>query len=415
MTLTRKILYSLVPLGVVGLAATAALTLLESRELVDTTRDADVILHLDEGTLVRQGDRWLLYDPQRRDVVQFEAAVDKGDTFRIVLTGGSFVRGDHNIAPGEPPSGFGDLSSWTEALLRARLDADVEVLNAGASGQSSTRVRKLVEGLVELDPDVLVVATGNNEGMVTSPHTELMHDWIVYRGLKKALLPEPPPEERPPVIVAQSPRAPLTQQHERNLRMISATATRSEVPLVLATLPANWTTAQKYMPEDAFDEAARRGWQLCWWRRYDEAMEHFAASETTWGALQYSAACMRRRGELEEARARYIAATEFQSWGRTPQSLNANVAKVAGARHPVADLAAAMEALSDDGLPGDEYFIDTAHLSVDGYYEMARVLVASLDEAGLLPGPLGPEPSQDELAAAEGWTEALAEQRRQGF
>ncbi len=412
----RKLAFALLPLALVVAAITAALGAMERLGVVDTHRDADVVEYLDGGTLVREGDTWRLYDPQLRQVVQAEVAVDKGDAFRVVVTGGSFVRGDHHVDPGSPPTGAGDLSSWTRAILRARMDRPVEVINAGASGQSSTRVRQLVEGLVSLEPDVLVVATGNNEGVVTWGTNEMLHQWVVYRGLKKVLLPEPPAEDRPPVTQQLAKRKPLEEQFERNLRQVVAVASRAHVPLVLCTLPANWTTAAAYAGAEAFDAKAREGDRLCRDDSYEAGMAAFAESTTSWGALQLSADCMRRRGEYEEARARYIAAIEFQPFGRTPESRNDAVRRIAsGARVPLVDLSAAMQATDPHGLPGDQYFVDTAHLTVDGYHLMAETLVSALERADLLPGSLAATPTRPALEAAEGWTEALAQVRRLGF
>lgn len=77
-------------------------------------------------------------------------------TLRIFVLGGSTVFGLY----------VGDMAAFPKRLeqeLRDRLDQEVNVINLGAPGLSSSRVAGLQERVLRLDPDLIIVYTGHNE------------------------------------------------------------------------------------------------------------------------------------------------------------------------------------------------------------------------------------------------------------
>ena len=96
-------------------------------------------------------------------------AIDKpAGTFRIFTVGGSTTYG-------RP---FDDATSFTgwlrEYLQEAAPGRRWEVVNAGGISYASYRVVKLMEELVEYEPDLFVVYTGNNEFLERRTYGELM-------------------------------------------------------------------------------------------------------------------------------------------------------------------------------------------------------------------------------------------------
>ena len=79
---------------------------------------------------------------------------------RVVAVGESFVYG----------LGLSDDQSWPKQMLK-HLGENVEIINMGRCGTYASRLVPIVESALELKPDVLVLATGNNEHTMTSFYT----------------------------------------------------------------------------------------------------------------------------------------------------------------------------------------------------------------------------------------------------
>ena len=84
--------------------------------------------------------------------------VGDGDPIRIVAMGDSLTEG----------FGLEDSAQAYPAQLERRLLADgynVEVINAGNSGETSTGAAGRVDWLLNLEPDIVILATGGNDGL----------------------------------------------------------------------------------------------------------------------------------------------------------------------------------------------------------------------------------------------------------
>ncbi len=91
-----------------------------------------------------------------------------GGTFRVFSLGGSTTFG-------RP---FDDATSWS-GWLRTYLaavapDRDFEVINAGGVSYASYRVTKLMEELVEYDPDLFLVYSGHNEFLERRTYADIL-------------------------------------------------------------------------------------------------------------------------------------------------------------------------------------------------------------------------------------------------
>ncbi len=84
--------------------------------------------------------------------------VSDGDPIRIVAMGDSLTEG----------FGLEDSDQAYPAQLERRLLDDgynVEVINAGNSGETSTGAAGRVDWLLNLEPDIVILATGGNDGL----------------------------------------------------------------------------------------------------------------------------------------------------------------------------------------------------------------------------------------------------------
>jgi lysophospholipase L1-like esterase len=79
---------------------------------------------------------------------------------RVIAIGESFVYG----------LGLPDEQAWPEQMSK-QLGADVEIINMGRCGTYASRLMPIVKAAIELQPDVIVLSTGNNEHTMTSFYT----------------------------------------------------------------------------------------------------------------------------------------------------------------------------------------------------------------------------------------------------
>lgn len=413
----RRLAYALLATAAFLGVATAGVAGLERAGWLDSFRQDDTVLYL-TGQYLRpsaDGARYEIRDAQAPTLVQASFAARKArGTFRVFVTGESFVRGGHHIPPGTAPVGYGTITDWTLQLLEARYPSvRFEVVNAGANGQGSLRIAQVVEELVHADPDLVVVAVGNNEGVVpVTGVSEELNEWILYRALKKAVLPEPAREERPAwQLQTLSPGA-IGASFERNVRRMIAAADAAGVRLALATLPQNLTDiATTTGPPEAAraqaDPACREATARAARGECDAAMEAGARCDQQFWVATRTAECLRAQGRTAEARDLYKVAVQLEPRGRARPSYNETLRALA-AEHDLllVDLERGMEARSPGGLPGGPPFIDAVHLTCMGYLGVARDLVDAIVAAGLVDAGFGeprPAPTTAELLAEGGW------------
>lgn len=409
--LWRRIAYAAVATAMALVAASLAVTVLEQGRLIDTFRQDDTVLYL--------GGRYLRLDADARQyrimdaqggVVQASFPVRKRrGVFRVFVTGESFVRGGHHIPTGTTPVGYGTITDWMQELLEMRYPSvTFEVVNAGANGQNSGRVAAVVGELVNADPDLIIVAMGNNEGAppVTAVSQEL-NDWILYRLVKKTVLPEPTRAERPAFQPQERSAAALVAQFQGNLDAIVTAAAAKGVKVALATLPLNLLEVGRSLSREELAQiSAEPGCaeveSLARQRRCTDALGSAGGAQSCsrpFYVAMRAAQCMQATGDYDSARELYKLAVEVEPRGRTRPSYNEAIRETARAHGlMLVDLEQGMEQRSANGLPGDRYFIDRVHLTCMGYLPIARDLVDGIVAAGMIAGGFG-EPRESPTAA----------------
>lgn len=214
---------------------------LERRDAVQTLRPDDAVQHVEERLFERQDGRWTTTRYAERTMVRSSFAEEKGDTFRAFLLGGSFAMGSPYRMQALPDRG-GGMDSFLRAGLRAA--GPVDVVNVAAGAQNSYRVRSIAEEVVERDPDVLIVASCNNEG---APSPGYVRSWLQrqgsYRLLRLLLRPatEGAANERTWFTLQDEQTDRVRSHFRQNLEAIVAMGRERGVPVLLATLPVNLT------------------------------------------------------------------------------------------------------------------------------------------------------------------------------
>ncbi|MCC6156696.1 MAG: hypothetical protein IT350_01500 [Deltaproteobacteria bacterium] len=415
----RHFLFAAVPAIALGLAVTIALTWLESSGRIATERLDDALVHAPVQVVKKawttRGARWVI--SRQGGLVESTVPVRKRPgTFRLMIAGESFAQGSPYVHHLQETPGHGGIGDWMRAELEARFPSRTfELVNVGAAGGMSIVVREVVRAALVVEPDLLVIGMGNNEGYVSRvPISDALHEWVVYRAMKRSLIPTPRTEERPYFTPQDSDTQAVVRGFRENVVAILDAAQAAGVPVVWMTLPIHYQYRgidpgqgdRSYVfPEDDvyFAEGAKAA------ARGDcaEAARTYARSPHQAYAAKLTGQCLEEAGEYGAALDTYRVYVENLPMNRTRPSFNAFVRETMRSRGvPLADLETAAEAMSPTGITPPSLFKDSCHLTWKGYYEMSRVVLRATLEAGLVRGAPGEPlaaPDRDALIARMGW------------
>jgi tetratricopeptide (TPR) repeat protein len=366
---------------------------------------------------------WLFFDPAvARLCPPFSLAVGKPpDTFRVFVLGSSAAQGD-------PEPGFG-LARMLDVLLRDQYPGvEFEVINAAATAVNSHVVYAMARASLLLEPDLLVLYTGNNE--VVGPYgagtvlTAVAPDLALIRAAVRVrstrvgqLVGAVARSVTKGIGHAEAPGAwhgmemflrhqvrrsdPALQRtyrlYERNLSDTCALARRAGVPVVLSTVAVNLRSCGPFgsLPAPALSPANRVRWQEHYqegvrlegegrWAEAAEALRKATEIDREYAEVNYRLArCEEKLGRYDEALRHYRDARDLDTLRfRADTRSNAIVREVAK-REPGVRLAEADRRLDDEaphGTPGDEDFLDHVHLTFRGNYRVSLVLLERIRE-----------------------------------
>ena len=384
----RRLLFALVPLAALLVAATLILSQLEKRKVIVTERPDDSVLYAPAYPLekIRNDRGEEMYRLSGYNMLTATIPVRKGPrTCRVVVAGESFILGLPYFNPTGNSLGCGDIPQWVQAELELRYPTwRFEVINAGAGGRTSHGVGEIVEALLEAQPDVVVVATGNNEGVVpVTAFNEIVHRWVVYRLLKKNLLPEPELNNRPYLSVQDSNGDNMRSGFERNIRSMAQAVKAKGVPLVLCTMPINLRFEDPTLVKP--DDFIRQGRELYAQGRYQEAIEALSRSAQQGEAAKIIGDCLLAQGKYGHAKTMYKIAVQLNPLNRTRPSLNETVRRICREENlPLVDLEQLVEDQSPHGIPEINLFCDYCHMTWRGYAMVAHEMVQVMISRGLI-------------------------------
>lgn len=417
------------------LTASALAAIVGGAELVDriapvTMKQEDVVVHVVEPLLERRGDGFETSWYAEINSASGRISADPRAGWRAVALGGSFLFGDPYGESGQPEAP-GGLLYW----LGEALGPDAELLNLAGLGDTSDRVATKARVAAALQPDVLIVATGNNEYPIPPPSAARAQRRRLGFVRAVSLLREPGRglvEDLEAVYASGPPEAELRARYRTNLEAIAGAAAEHGVPVLLATLPNNllhelvgeggaWNEAEVECVATLAEALARSDAPLAQWV---EGLVDRSASSCATGVLrQWDAghasdalrqavpcpeaesfgpvgAALAVRGRVDDAVPLLELRAETRPWLVRP-SFNREVRAVAAAHEHVhlADLQAALLARARPA-PSAPGFVDSCHLHWSGYADAAQDLLDALDRAGLNPRP-GARVVADDAHAAE--------------
>jgi tetratricopeptide (TPR) repeat protein len=309
--------------------------------------------------------------------------------YRILFVGDSLAYG----WPYDDRTSFPRLLA--AGLSAARPEVAWRVINMGAPGWGTTRLRGLSEELTRLDPDLVVVVTGNNEALEASFAAEVLegrearvlllsrlsrhsHLITLMMGAAERLRgASPAPTARSARERPGESRAVLVERFEENLTAIASTFLGRGSRVYLATVPVNLRDCPPLGRDGPGEASGSRDPALG--ARYLRARalleqgspaEALALVEPLADALPESARihylkarALDANGRSEDASEAYRRALNLDpSMLRAFDALNAKVESVAAETGAsVLDLVGAIRAASEGGVPGDDLFLDNCH------------------------------------------------------
>lgn len=338
-----------------------------------------------------------------------------------------FVFGE-SAAYGDPQPEFG-LPRMIEAMLSLRHPGKrFEVVNAAMTGINSHTIVPIARDCAKAGGDVWVVYMGNNEvvgpfgaGTVFGPQEpplSLIRATIALKStragqvldLARQSLQKAPPDKSEwggmlmfmdQQVRADDPRMKSVYDHfERNLTDIVRMGNRSGAAIVVSTVPVNLRDcapfASSFSP--AISESQRALWDAAYKRgvqaqesgRNQDAAENFHEAERIDGTVAdlrfREAFCAAALGQSAEAVQHFRAARDLDTLRfRCDSRLNEitrGVARKPGSdRVFLVDAERAFSDLSSAGVPGSEWFYEHVHLTFEGNYQLARLLLPQIEKA----------------------------------
>jgi tetratricopeptide (TPR) repeat protein len=298
-------------------------------------------------------------------------------TLRILVLGGS------------SPFGYGVTRFRSyPGILQARLDDSgrpVEVVNlAFAAMDLLDCLPVLGEGLADLHPDLVLCALGTNETLrlrlysaenpTWNPAVETVRQRLEGFALYRYLAAGAPggTERRQPEVASSV--APLGPAHlalvrpvlRQNLEKAITLCRQAGVPLVLAIDPCNEMWPPYVDPAWSSESPYREAWN-----HYSQGIRHLQQGHRTEALV-----------DLEQA-------IEFDPRPfRCLPSIRSLIREVASSRGvPVMEGQEGLRRRSPTGLCDEHWFYDNCHFAPPGNQAQADLLMAFLDQKGLLPPP----------------------------
>jgi tetratricopeptide (TPR) repeat protein len=322
------------------------------------------------------------------------------------------------------------FSGWLRELLPvADSSKRWEVINAGGVSYASYRVAAVMEELAQYDPDLFLIYSGHNEflerrtyeGLIEAPQALTAFGGVLSRTRIYAagaqLVGGGPKRKADEELLAGEVDTMLAhsigpKDYERddefrkqvlahyrfNLRRMVEIARGAGAEAVLITPASNWKDCSPFKSQSSApaDDAAKaselrnRGAQLRVDGRLEEslaALDNSATLDPRYAQTHYERGqTLLALGRGAEAHAAFQRAMEEDVCPlRAFPEMNDIVREVAQSTGaPLVDFDAYVQGRAEDGIPGARQFLDHVHLNMDGYRELAMLLVDELEREGRL-------------------------------
>lgn len=354
------------------------------------------------------------------------AAHKPANGFRAFCLGGSTVRG----RPYTVDSAF---AKWMQLQLSAcDPSTKYEIVNCGGLSYASYRLTPLVEEVLGYEPDLIVIATGHNEFLEDRTYRSIKEKsaarmwvedklyslrtvtaarqlWDSWKQDHADDLPQLPDRlktqlDNPSGYASyhrdEGWRANVVRHFNISLHTMVGLCRKRNVPVVLVRLGSNVRDCPPFKSEHkaGLSAADERRWQQLFddattaetgdLKRALELYRRAAAIDDQYALLSFRLArCYDRLKQYEQAGRCYVRAKELDVCPlRMLETMADDVTAVAEETGtPLIDARGLFERQSPQGIPGSNVFMDHVHPTMAGHQQIARAIVETLHEGGLLP------------------------------
>ena len=363
------------------------------------------------------------------------AAKKPENGFRVFCLGGSTVHG----RPFEPDTAF---SKWMQLELAAvHPKCDIEVVNCGGISYASYRLLPILREVLGYEPDLVVIATGHNEFLedrtyqaikARSAFTNTLND-VVYSSHTVTLIRRLLTSDSGPKASATESTELLTEEVKTRLDTKSGYASYhyddqwradvithfestiqsmvhhcrdADVPAILIALGSNLRDCPPFKSEHPPGVSAEdlQAWQLAFGnakaaesKNLEHALELYRKAEAIQAKHALLAYRMARCNDLldrhDDARDYYRKARQ---WDVCPlRALDETLAAIptavlsngngADKYAAVIDARDLIEQVSQNNIPGFDWYVDHVHPTTAAHQQIARALVAEIGKMKLFP------------------------------
>jgi len=375
------------------------------------------------------------------------AAEKPPGALRLFVLGGSTVQG----RPYAPPTAF---SKWLQLRLQAAdADREIEVVNCGGVSYASYRVAKILDEVLQHQPDAIVLYTGHNEFLEDREYAEVRQfgatdrwisqlaakfhtvRWIQSRWLVDNEASEGLASVMPGEVDTRLDHAGGLDKYQRDdvwrsgveahfaetLKRMVQRCRQAEVPLVLClpacdlvqtppfktTMKAGLSGEQQQRFQSAWSIADHADQSIA--ERLQACREALDIDPEHAGANYLAGKILFSRGETESAARLLTAARDFDVCPL--RATTPIVEAVTGEAHSAEILFVDTVALLDrrdhesrripDGIADPSLFVDHVHPSIPGHQAIAGEIAIALSRYGWFPSQTNPrvEARYQELAS----------------
>lgn len=340
----------------------------------------------------------------------------KPGTYRIFVLGES-------AAQGFPDPSF-SFARILEVMLRAAYpETDFEVINTSMIAINSHVTRRIASECAQHQPDLFIVHLGNNEivgpfgisGVLGSftPSLGMIRSSLFVKQTRigqllgntlRGLSPSTGPKSwdglamfQKNQIPANDPRIEVTRDNFRsNLRDICGSGTDAHAQVVVCTIPVNLKDSAPFAslhrsnlsPEDIakWDKVYAEGIELENAGRAIEALDKYeraSAIDDQFADLAFRMArCYMAAGNTEKSGIKFRAARDLDALRfRTASDFNSAIREVANSVSSgvhLVDAESDFAALSPEGVPGEDLFLEHVHMNFHGNYTIAASIFRTI-------------------------------------
>ena len=363
--------------------------------------------------------------------------------FRIFCFGGSTVYGH----PYQSETAF---PKWLELELAASVPRRTfEAINCGGISYASYRLAPIVKEVLQYQPDLIVVATGENEFLEDRTYLPIksrsrLAAWLednayslrvfnLARNFFRGLQHKPAhgdlgekgsstlSREVQPRLDARSGYASyhrddswhdrVAAQFEESMRGMVKLCQSASVPIILVKLGANLRDCPPFKSEHRPGLSPEE--EAEWQQAFDAgaaltALTSYRQAESIDGEyalLPYRMArLLDRLGQKSEALQYYVKAKDLDVCPlRMPSRHEQILDRISlETKTPLVDAASLLASQSADRIPGNDWYLDHVHPTIGGHQKIAQSIVSQLRELNLVPAAIAwPEAKRRETYARQ--------------